>query len=502
MEYLIIVIASILSGIGISLVNLPIATLTVPLLIVLCTSFQGVNGTFIAIGVALTIELFASLFNTIINIKNKNINFKKSWLLLLIASLASVSGAIASYYTQGEILTGLIFAISVIIGVTFLYNHTQKEDINQSDSYSSLQYICIVFLGLCSGFCGGYFGINGGMIIVVILLSILKFDRKNSVGTLSLLMTLTALSGSITHISFSPTIITSYWPFILIGSGVSIIFVILFNKLKSRFNFRIVNYVVAGVVIILSLSLLYYNYRDFLNQHIVDFLKPFLGFCIYVIPVSLILILVKYKTKIPQYIFRKLLHTTAYVMIFPIIFLSNTFYMADIVIGAIAFCVIVILLIVEPYSWFHELLIEKRKYEIMFSLLSFLIVFAGINSLLWGILGDNYKFLPIAAILAWGTGDCAAAIVGIKYGKHKLQGFLIEGAKSIEGSIAYVIVASIAVFITLIISQYFSWWLSILIAVLCGIFGSLAELFTKRGYDTVSCPLVSALILLIFAFTL
>ena len=86
MEYLIIVIASILSGIGISLVNLPIATLTVPLLIVLCTSFQGVNGTFIAIGVALTIELFASLFNTVINIKNKNINFKKSWLLLLIAS--------------------------------------------------------------------------------------------------------------------------------------------------------------------------------------------------------------------------------------------------------------------------------------------------------------------------------------------------------------------------------------------------------------------------------
>lgn len=63
---------------------------------------------------------------------------------------------------------------------------------------------------------------------------------------------------------------------------------------------------------------------------------------------------------------------------------------------------------------------------------------------------------------------CAAAIVGRLFGRHKLQGWMIEGVKSVEGS-AVMAVTSFA----------------------C----TLPVLLTLWGLDTVTVPIVSSVLL-------
>lgn len=56
---------------------------------------------------------------------------------------------------------------------------------------------------------------------------------------------------------------------------------------------------------------------------------------------------------------------------------------------------------------------------------SFIMLFGLMTILMavfWGIFGEVHKYIAIAAIMAWGPGDAAAAIVGKKWGRHKRTG--------------------------------------------------------------------------------
>lgn len=64
--------------------------------------------------------------------------------------------------------------------------------------------------------------------------------------------------------------------------------------------------------------------------------------------------------------------------------------------------------------------------------------------------------------MAWGPGDAAAAIIGQNFGKHKLQGKMIEGAKSVEGSVGMAITSFICVFPILLTMSYLPWYVSLI----------------------------------------
>ena len=60
-------------------------------------------------------------------------------------------------------------------------------------------------------------------------------------------------------------------------------------------------------------------------------------------------------------------------------------------------------------------------------------------------------YIAVTAIMAWGPGDAAAAIVGKNWGKHKLSGPHIEGIKSVEVSVAMGITSFLCTAATLLI---------------------------------------------------
>lgn len=159
--------------------------------------------------------------------------------------------------------------------------------------------------------------------------------------------------------------------------------------------------------------------------------------------------------------------------------------------SSLIFAVIVypILSWAERFKSYSKLLTERKHGEIKLSLLVVFGMFSAIISICWGIFND--KLLALASIFAWGFGDASAALIGKKFGKHKLSGKHIEGAKSIEGSFAMFVVSFISVISVLIFRGGLNLYIYIAISLLTAFISTLTELFTKNGMDTITCPLTS-----------
>ena len=235
------------------------------------------------------------------------------------------------------------------------------------------------------------------------------------------------------------------------------------------------------------------------NEYFIEGLKTFLWFTILVIVLGLILIAIRFLVKIPDFIFRKILHLVAISMITILIVVPIHWWIAEIVLGICTFGILVFLLICEHTEFYKKLYVEKYKHEILISFFVFIAVVASLIALFWGYRGDTNKYCVLIALLSWGLGDAAASIVGHTLGKHKISGKFVEGTKSVEGSIACFVLAFIISLILLIALMHVVWWLSLIEAMLIGVFVVLAELFTKKGMDTASCPLVAGFVLFLFS---
>ncbi len=226
----------------------------------------------------------------------------------------------------------------------------------------------------------------------------------------------------------------------------------------------------------------------------VEFLKGFgilLGY--YLICASSALLL-RLLITVPREVFRKLLHMILLGSIFIWVYGFNTWWIS--VMASIIFVALVypILAFAERIPSYSDLLIERKGGEIKRSLVVVFGMFAVLISLCWGLLGE--KYLVIASVLAWGLGDAAAALIGKSFGKHFLEGKMIEGRKSLEGTLAMFVVSFISVVIVLLVEGAVVWYAYLPIGLLTAGVCALVELYTKNGMDTLTCPLAAAAVLI------
>ncbi len=226
----------------------------------------------------------------------------------------------------------------------------------------------------------------------------------------------------------------------------------------------------------------------------IEFLKGFGILCGFFLVCASAALLLRRCIRIPSEVFRKLLHFILLCSLFIWVYAFQTWWIASL--AALIFIAIVfpLLSLAEKLYYYSELLTERRSGEIKHSLILVFSMFAILNSICWGWLGE--RWLVIACICAWGFGDAAAALIGKKYGRHYLEGKLIEGRKSVEGTLAMFTVSFISVFIVLLINGNIAWYASLTIAVLTAAASAAVELFTRKGLDTITCPFAAAAVLL------
>lgn len=90
----------------------------------------------------------------------------------------------------------------------------------------------------------------------------------------------------------------------------------------------------------------------------------------------------------------------------------------------------------------------------------------------------------------WGFGDASAALVGKRFGRHKVHLPLVDHNKTWEGSGAMFAVSLVVGFCQMGFT---------LPMILSALVGTYVELITHGGYDTITVPLAIAAVLLLLA---
>ncbi|MBQ4598546.1 MAG: sulfite exporter TauE/SafE family protein [Clostridia bacterium] len=255
MEYFVVFAASMLAGIGTGLVGLSAATAMVPLLIVLCPTFQGEHGAFMATAIALASDILGSAVTAGVYARNKKIDLKHGWLLFVCIVTMCTAGSIAAYFTHQQVLGGFSLFLCVAIGIRFLVKPDSKDKpTNEGTHKLSAKEIAVsLFFGLTIGFGTGFFGSGGGMMMLIVFTAMLGYDRKTAVGTSTFIMTFTALIASVSHILIEPTILLECWDYLLLAIVTATVFSLVSAQFANKVNAKVVGYVTGGVLFTLGI---------------------------------------------------------------------------------------------------------------------------------------------------------------------------------------------------------------------------------------------------------
>ena len=217
----------------------------------------------------------------------------------------------------------------------------------------------------------------------------------------------------------------------------------------------------------------------------------------FILPCLLVLLPIRFLTGLPSFVFRKLLHIVAFTSVSLMILSAGSWQAAAASSVLIAVALYPVLSALESAPWFAKLFVQKSPGEIKRSLLLLFFMFAILISVSWGLF--DQPELAAAAILMWGTGDAAAALIGIPYGRHKVRSRFTDGKKSWEGSLAMFMVSFLSGLIVLLLEQKILLSQVLAMSIIGSLLGTATELFSPSEYDTVTVPAVIAAVLLTIA---
>ncbi len=225
---------------------------------------------------------------------------------------------------------------------------------------------------------------------------------------------------------------------------------------------------------------------------VLDVLNGLKYFLIYMFSVAAVLFVLNNVFKLPKELFRKLIHFVSFSSVIVMIYAAKEWIAAAI----IPIMVIAInypgLCISSKNPKFTATMSERRPGELKSSLFQLYGTMAGIIAICWGLF--DRKELAIASILMWGFGDAAAALIGKRFGRHKVLRFKhVDHKKSWEGTAAMSVVAFIFGVGSLVIVGNVPIMYCIPVIAVAAAMAAITELITNNGYDTVTVPLVSAL---------
>ena len=227
---------------------------------------------------------------------------------------------------------------------------------------------------------------------------------------------------------------------------------------------------------------------------IVDVLRCVGGMVAFLIPCVAILIPVRFLTRIPSFVFRKLMHVVAFSTVAMAILTAGSWQAAALTFALAAAAAFLLLSFLEGEGWYDQLLVQKAKGEVKRSLTMYFGMVAALVALCGGAFGQ--PGIAATAIVMWGAGDAAAALIGIPFGRHKVR--WADGKKSWEGSLAMLAVSFVGGLCLLLLVQRIPLPKALLASCVGALLGTVTELFSPGEYDTVTVPVVIAAALLLF----
>lgn len=251
---LITIFAGLGAGLGTGLADMSAAAVIAPMLI----AFLDVEP-FTAVGIALASDVLASAVSALTYGKNRNVDIKNSWILLVTVLAFTVIGSFVASKVSATVMGGFSMYVTLLLGIKFIVkpiNTTKEQMLEVSKKRKIIGSLCS---GVLVGFICGFVGAGGGIMMLLLLTSVLGYELKTAVGTSVFIMTFTALFGAVSHFAIgdSPDIL------ILVLCVVS---TLLFAQLSALFankaSPKVLNRVLGVVLTALGTAIIIVNYAS------------------------------------------------------------------------------------------------------------------------------------------------------------------------------------------------------------------------------------------------
>lgn len=205
MYYLLYVFAGLGAGIVTGLAGLSAAVVITPVLVSLCgwASYDAVT-------VALASNVLASLLSAYTYYKNGNIDLKNGLMVTVTAFIGTIIGSFCGYLfskAQPDGLGYLSMATTIFLGIKFLVKPiTQGNDASEGQRPAGKKTLLAMVLGCGIGWVCGFTGSGGGILMLTVFTIVLGYNLKVAVGTSTLIMSIVALTGTVSHVTMGAEI--------------------------------------------------------------------------------------------------------------------------------------------------------------------------------------------------------------------------------------------------------------------------------------------------------
>ena len=243
--------AGLVAGLGTGFAGMSAAAVITPMLV----TFLGME-TYDAVGIALASDVLASAVSAYTYGKNKNLDVKNGLVMMAAVLVFTMIGSYISSLLPSSTMGNFSVFMTMMLGVKFIVKPvmTSKESMGQVSAKKRI--VQSLICGCLIGFICGFVGAGGGMMLLLILTSVLRYELKTAVGTSVFIMSFTALTGSVSHfvIGGAPDLLV-----LLLCVGFTLIWARIAARIANKADAKFLNRATGVILILLGAAVLLVN---------------------------------------------------------------------------------------------------------------------------------------------------------------------------------------------------------------------------------------------------
>lgn len=194
LKVIICILAGLGAGVGTGFAGMSAAAVISPMLI----TFLHMDP-YMAVGIALASDVLASAASAVTYARNRNLDIKNGVIMMVsVLAFTLVGSGVASLVPQTTMGNFSVF-MTLLLGIKFIVKPVMAPKQRFAQATGRQKAIRSIIGGSVVGFICGFIGAGGGMMMLLVLTSILGYELKTAVGTSVLIMSATALTGSVSH---------------------------------------------------------------------------------------------------------------------------------------------------------------------------------------------------------------------------------------------------------------------------------------------------------------
>ena len=206
MMYIVYILSGLAGGVLTGMAGLTAAMVLTPILCGVC-GWSGYD--------AVTLSLIANVPSAMVTCwtfyKNGNIEMKRGLPVAVVSFIGAIVGSYLGYLFSMVSENGISYFVIIsnlfMALKFFLPTKPKKENLTAAEERKAkTKTIIALVLGFLIGIECGFMGSAGGALMLMVLTMILGMDTKLAVGTSSMVMTLVALTGAVSHVAMGAAV--------------------------------------------------------------------------------------------------------------------------------------------------------------------------------------------------------------------------------------------------------------------------------------------------------